>query len=195
MCLLHHILKNSNEHAQWMLMILMQRANNNEYTQRSEIVIILQQVRWGKLSCVVDSSSPQFFAMSCHDGREWGTKKMLLFLTHKILRWWAFRMNQNDFVIFFPSPHLLSLLSIIAYTHRYYCVVDGHHHRGERQTENDYGILSMLTSLLDRTVTILFVNWELKLTCVAFYRRFCTWQQFGIFRKTFYILHCYVETN
>lgn len=121
MCLLHHILKNSNEHAQWMLMILMQRANNNEYTQRSEIVIILQQVRWGKLSCVVDSSSPQFFAMSCHDGREWGTKKMLLFLTHKILRWWAFRMNQNDFVIFFPSPHLLSLLSIIAYTHRYYC--------------------------------------------------------------------------
>lgn len=75
MCLLHHILKNSNEHAQWMLMILMQRANNNEYTQRSEIVIILQQVRWGKLSCVVDSSSPQFFAMSCHDGREWGTKK------------------------------------------------------------------------------------------------------------------------
>lgn len=96
---------------------------------------------------------------------------------------------------FFPSPHLLSLLSIIAYTHRYYCVVDGHHHRGERQTENDYGILSMLTSLLDWTVTILFVNWELKLTCVAFYRRFCTWQQFGIFRKTFYILHCYVETN
>lgn len=65
---------------------------------------------------------------------------------------------------FFPSPlSLASLLSIIAYTHRYYCWWTS----SRRQTENDYGVLSMLTSLLDRTVTVLLVNWELKLTCVA----------------------------